>query len=107
MGAPVQLFGSDLLGFSTGINTVPAFLPAAGSSIRHSTRMQSEPSANVHQYLLPVMTHSSPSRRARVATLDRSEPVCGSDKAPAPRYSPRTIAWIFSRRSVSVPGTEP
>lgn len=48
--------------------------------------MRSAPSANVHQYLLPVMTQWSPSSTARVRMPPyRSEPASGSESAAARR----------------------
>ena len=52
------------------------------------TTRKSAPSPKVHQYLLPVISQSLPSRRARVARPEMSEPVPGSDMASAPRNCP-------------------
>ncbi len=49
-----------------------------------------EPSAKVHQYLLPVITQESPSRRARHETDATSEPTLGSEIEPQPIISPLT-----------------
>src|SRR5688572_13938300 len=58
--------------------------------------MKSEPSAKVHQYLLPVMTHESPSRTARHDTLATSEPALGSEIEPQPIISPLAILGKYS-----------
>ena len=52
---------------------------AEPSSVRHTTKHQSDHWASEVQTFWPSMTHSSPSRRARVATLARSEPALGSE----------------------------
>ncbi len=49
--------------------------------------------------LLPLITHSSPSRRAVVATPPRSEPASGSVAAIAPSRSPAAT-------SRSTPGSQ-
>jgi len=43
------------------------------------------------QILLPLITYSSPSRRARVRSATRSEPASGSEKPWHHRTSPREI----------------
>ena len=53
MGFPEQFSGSSPRGFSTAMVRMPD--PGAPST-RHRTLMRSAPSANVHQYLLPVTT---------------------------------------------------
>jgi len=64
--------------------------------------MKFAPSANVHQYLLPVITQWSSSIRARQVIDEMSEPTSGSDMASAPRYLPSAISRIrFSRSSPS------
>lgn len=52
----------------------------------------------MHQYLLPVITHSSPSRTARQEIEAKSEPVSGSDSALALRNSPRTTRGRYLAR---------
>src|SRR3546814_1086149 len=71
IGAPAQLLGKLPRGFSTRNAEMPLCgFAASTGSVRASTRMASAPSALVHQYLLPVINQSSPSRSARV---ERSE----------------------------------
>ncbi|MNT33776.1 hypothetical protein D3C72_1697190 [compost metagenome] len=63
-------------------------LPSAGGLVRANTRMKSAPSAKVHQYLLPVISHSSPTRTARQDMPATSDPAFGSESAKAPSSSP-------------------
>ncbi|MCY1519107.1 hypothetical protein D9M68_538460 [compost metagenome] len=71
-------------------------LGSTTGSVRQITRMKSASSAKVHQYLLPVMTQSSPSRTARHEILATSEPALGSDSENAPRNSPRAMRGRYS-----------
>ncbi len=71
--------------------------PGSGGLVRAKTRMKSASSAKVHHILEPVMTHSSPSRSARVETAAASEPASGSERAKAPRYSPRAMGGRYWR----------
>src|SRR6478735_10966786 len=61
--------------------------------------MKSDPSAKVHQYLLPVISQESPSRTARHATLATSEPTPGSEMEPQPIISPLAIFGKYSSLS--------
>src|SRR5690625_2096850 len=56
----------------------------------------------VMKVLEPVITYSSPSRRAFVLTLCRSDPVPGSVMAIAPIISPDAILGSHCARSSSV-----
>ncbi len=56
--------------------------------MRHSRHNQSAWVPLVIQSLLPLMTHSSPSRTARVRNPATSEPASGSDTAIAATMSP-------------------
>ncbi len=49
------------------------------TSVRATTKHQSDHCASDVQTFWPSMTHSSPSRRARVETFARSEPALGSE----------------------------
>src|SRR3546814_14985197 len=82
MGAPAELLCKLPRGFSTrnAELTLCGFAASTGS-VRASTRMASAPSALVHQYLLPVIHQSSPSRSARVERHEMSDPVPGTDMA--------------------------
>ena len=96
-----------------GLSMMNALMPtclrfgSTSGEVRASKNIKSAPSAKVHQYLLPVMTHSSPSRRARHETLAKSEPAAGSDKARAPRYSPRATRGMIAARCASSNICEP
>ena len=68
-----------------------AAAPASSSSVRATTSTRSQQRPFEMKVLLPLMTHSSPSRTARVLMPWRSEPVPGSDIAMAPMASPEAI----------------
>src|SRR3546814_5525191 len=70
---------------------------ASTGSVRASTRMASAPSALVHQYLLPVINQSSPSRSARVERPEMSDPVPGSAMEKAKIISPAAIFGRYLR----------
>ena len=98
MTLPFTPSGSSPRGFSTRNADKPlwrAFGSITGS-VRQITRMKSDWSANVHQYLLPVMSQSSPSRTARQEMLATSDPAFGSDSENAPRNSPRAMRGRYS-----------
>src|SRR3546814_14084467 len=81
---PAQLLGKLPRGFSTRNAEMPLCgFAASTGSVRASTRMASALSALVHQYLLPVINQSSPSRSARVERPEMSDPVPGSDMEKA------------------------
>ena len=63
--------------------------------MRHTTKHQSARCASVVHTFWPVMTHSSPSRTARVWMLARSEPAFGSEK---PWHHNSSTDWIFGRK---------
>ena len=57
---------------------MPRCLDASGS-VRHSTKIQLAVCASLVQIFWPLITHSSPSRVARVDSDARSEPESGSE----------------------------
>ena len=60
------------------MNEIPLCFGADGS-VRHTTKHQSAQWASDVHTFCPVITHSSPSRTARVCTLARSDPASGSE----------------------------
>ena len=87
--------------------------PSARSPVRHSTvtsRVMSVPEL-VMNALVPLMTHSSPSRTARVRGLPASEPPPGSVSPNAASASPLHSRGSHSRFCSSLPnrktGIEP
>ena len=63
----------------------------ASGSLRVTTRRYGASAAPVMNCFDPLMTNSSPSRRARVRTEAASEPAPGSVSAKAKMASPVTI----------------
>ncbi len=67
----------------------------ASGSVRVTQKHQSARCASVVQTFWPLMTHSSPSRTARVWTFERSEPAFGSEY---PWHHISSTPWIFGRK---------
>ena len=59
---------------------MPSCFFAAFGSVRHRQKIQSAYCASVVQVFCPLITHSSPSRRALVRNPARSDPAPGSEK---------------------------
>ena len=98
--------GSSPGGFSIPMPVRAAWRFDGSPSVRAMTWMKFAPSANVHQYLLPVITQWSSSIRARQVIDEMSDPTSGSDIASAPRYLPSAISRIRFRRSSPSNGIE-
>ena len=80
---------------------MPLRLGASGS-VRASSRHQSACRAPLAHSFWPLTTKRSPSRRAVVRRLARSDPASGSEK-PWHQISPSRIAGRWRRRCSSVP----
>ncbi len=63
--------------------------PLAARSVFAPTKYRSPCTPLVMNILLPLITHSSPSRTARVRMPATSEPASGSVTATAQTFSPR------------------
>ena len=83
---------------------MPLRLGASGS-VRASSRHQSACRAPLAHSFWPLTTNRSPSRRAVVRRLARSDPASGSEK-PWHQISPSRIAGRWRRRCSSVPASE-
>src|SRR6266404_66154 len=89
MGEPWQPGGNSPRFFSRKNMVSPRWrLPGGASEVRAMMIMKSAPSANVHQYLLPLISQLAPSFLARQEMVEMSEPALGSDIEKAPRNSP-------------------
>ena len=76
--------------------------PAPVSAVMHTMPEISVP-ALVMNCLVPSITHSPSSRRARVRVLAASEPASGSVSPNAPRHSPAHRRGSHSRFCSSLP----
>lgn len=77
----------------------------ASGSVRAKTMKTSASGALVMYRLAPLMTHSSPSRCARVVSVDGSEPASGSVSAKDASTSPEAIRGSQCAFCSSVPPT--
>lgn len=77
----------------------------ASGSVRAKTMKTSASGALVMYRLAPLITQSSPSRWARVVSVDGSDPASGSVSANDARTSPEAILGSHSAFCSSVPPT--